>query len=346
MPSVHAIHSYRGTPRACGHAYGAEQAEAIEIFLRLKLAPDAKRLRYAARCWTLLANWQAPVAEFVRGAATGAGRSLEELTLILLNDEMFHASPHCTALGATRRATRDGTPIIGENWDWSSNLYPWSSLTRLHMRGAPRQLLYSFPGLWAAAGINEHGLALLWTGTGYAPRLRPIVGIPTYALPAGVLLQRNCADALALLRGTRNAGSFNFFLADADGDVWVVEGCPGKIEAERCEDIITRANHYETERMCRLSKQALGEAPPGFVSLPRTQRMRALAQKHLGRITRKHMEQFLRDTAGPPDGRICDPACIRNSWIPVDSFYFLPAAREMWIARGIQSRHAYARHAV
>lgn len=347
LPSHHAIFTYAGTPRACGAAYGNEQAEAIQIFLRLKLQPDATKLRYAARCWKRLSAWQLPVTEFICGVSRGSGCSVEELTLILLNDEIFHSSPHhCTAIGATRGATRDGGPIIGENWDWAPSVYAWSSLTRLHMRDAPRQLLYSYPGLWASAGINEHGVSILWTSTGFAPRQTPKTGIPSYALPAGVLLQRSCADALSLLKESDNAGCFNFLIADAAGEVWVVEGCPGKVEAERCDEIITRANHYETPRMCRLTRQNLDQAPANFVSEPRTRRMRALAQRHRGRITGKLVERFLRDTQGPRFGRICDPGCIADDWVPVDSFYFLPARREMWIARGIQSRHAYCRHRV
>lgn len=345
LPSVHPIHTYHGTPRACGRLYGEEHAEAIEIFLRMKLKPDARRLRYAARCWAHLQAWQKPVTDFIRGAALGAQRTIEEFTLILLNDEIFH-TPHCTAIGATRGGSKDGHPIIGENWDWTPSLYRWSSLTRLHMRGAPRQLLYSYPGLWAAAGMNEHGLSLLWTGTGYAPTVTPIVGIPTYALPAGVLLQRNCAEAIALLQRTRNAGSFNFFLADAKGEVWVVEGFPGKIEAVRCEDIITRANHYETARMRRLSKQAPNMDPTIFKSVNRATRMASLARKHKGRIDRTLVEKFLRDQSGAHGWKICDPTCIQDNWIAVDSFYCRPAQREFWIARGIQSRHAFTRHRV
>jgi hypothetical protein len=346
-PSKHRVDTYGGTARECGRQYGAEQAEAIEVFMRFKLQPDAQKLRYAARCWEHLKRWQEPVAQFVRGAAAGSRRTIEELTLILLNDEIFHASPHhCTAIGATRGATRDGRPVIGQNWDWSASIYPWSSLTRLQMDGTPRQLLYSFPGLWASAGMNEHGLSLLWTGTGYAPRLRPRVGIPTYALVAGVLLQRNCAEAIALLKRTRHAGSFNFFLADAGGEVWVVEGCPGAVEAVRAEDSITRANHYETVRIARKAKQALDQAPAGFNSAPRAKRMAELARRYAGRIDRARVEACLRDQSGTPGNRICEETCIQAGWVPVDSLYCLPVQRELWIARGVQSRHAYARHKV
>jgi hypothetical protein len=341
LPSVHPVFEYHGSPRACGRQYGEEQAESIEGFLYFKLKPDAQKLRYAARCWEYLKGWEKPVADFVRGSSEGSGLGVAELTLILLNDEIFHLT-HCTAIGATRSATLDGSPVIGENWDWVASLYPWASLTRLRMKGAPRQLLYSYPGLWASAGMNEHGVSVLWTSSGFAPKLKPVAGIPSYALVAGMLLQRDCKGVLELLRRTRNAGCFNFFIADASGEVWVIEGCPGKIEAERCADLITRANHYETPRMCRLSKQDLEKkAPPDFVSIPRTLRMRELGMKHHGRITGRLVEQFLRDTEGPHFGRICDPKCIRDDWMPLDSLYCLPVQREFRIARGIQTRHEY-----
>lgn len=91
--------------------------------------------------------------------------------------EIVH-QPHCTALAAAGTATH-GTTIIAQNWDWAPQLYPWAGLLRLALRGSPRVVTYHYPGLWACAGINEHGLALMWTGGGYFPLVPPVVGLPT-----------------------------------------------------------------------------------------------------------------------------------------------------------------------
>lgn len=345
LPSRHTITSLSGTPRACGRAYGHQQAEAIEAFLHMEVAPSPQRRRYAARCWDLVQRWDRPVAEFTRGMAAGAGIDVSDATLLLAHEEIVHIK-HCTGIGATRAGTRDGNAIIGQTWDWATHLYPWSGLTRLAMDDAPRALLYSFPGLWASAGINEHGLSLVWTGSAYSPIVRPAVGIPTYALIAAILARRTCREALDLLKRTANAGAFIFFLADATGEVVVVEGLPRRIEVIRCEDVISRANHYETARMVRLSRQDFSVGPRHFNSPDRGARMAALARRHAGAITRQHIEAFLRDRHGAPGRRICSMPGATSRWIAVDSFYCLPHKRELWIARGRQDRHAFQRHRV
>src|SRR4029079_14705643 len=82
------LHSFSGSSRACGEAYGAAQSEAITGFLHMETPPDKKRLRYAKACWDVLRRWNKPVAEFTRGMAAGARRPVEEMTLLLLHEEL------------------------------------------------------------------------------------------------------------------------------------------------------------------------------------------------------------------------------------------------------------------
>lgn len=343
-PSIHPILELQGTPRACGRLYGEAHREAIEAFLWMEVTPDSKRLAYAKRCWEVLRRWQKSVVEFVRGMSEGSRLSTVELTLLLLHEEIVHTKP-CTAVGATRGGTKDGHAMIGQNWDWNSHLYPWSSLTRLRATGQPRQLLYSYPGLWASAGINEHGLSLVWTGAGYLPKIKPIVGVPTYALIAGVLGCRTCTEAIALLRNTKLAGCHVFFLADAKREVYVLEGIPGRFEAVRCEDVITRANHYECERIATLVKQDIGCNPKANTQY-RGPRMAKIAHRYRGRFDRAAMERCLRDEGVGSGRNICQRAAGDRRGMTIDSFYCIPARREFWIARGIQSEHEYRKYRV
>jgi hypothetical protein len=346
LPSIHPLIELRGSPRSCGRQYGERQAEAIEAFLHTEVTPDAKRLRYAARCWRVLSRWKKHVSEFVRGMAEGSHLAVEEVTLLLLHEEIVHCKP-CTAVGATGPGTADGKPIIGQNWDWNPRLYPWAGLTRLHARGIPASFFYSYPGLWASAGINEHGFSLVWTGAGYLPTVRPVVGIPTYALIAGLLACRDCQQALKLLRETRLAGCFIFFIADARREVWVVEGLPRRFEAVRCEDVISRANHYQSARICRLSRQPTDPPPnPGTNTWFRGRRMSKLAQRYRGRFDRHLVEKCLCDEFGGMGKSICQrPGHGRRS-LSIDSFYCLPVQRQFWIARGVPSSHEYRCYSV
>jgi len=342
QPSVHPMESFRGTARGCGRAYGQSQAEAIHAFMNMEVTPDARRLRYASRCWKAMKGWNAPLLEFIRGVADGSGRSIEETTLLLLHEEVYHTK-HCTGLGATREGTRDGRAIIGQNWDWGPPLYPWSSLLRLRTDSMPRTITYAYPGLWACAGVNEHGMALVWTGSGYAPKVKPKVGIPTYALIHGILAGRNCGEALALLKRSPIAGCFIFFIADRTGEVWVIEGFPGRVVAVQCVDVIGRANHYECDKAVRWSKQETTDRPN---TCARGMRMMELLQKHRGNIDGRIAAAILGDHGRKPGLTICQHPIAGKSGLTIDSFYAVPHKGEFWIARGTPCRHEFVRYEV
>ncbi|MCE9613474.1 MAG: C45 family peptidase [Lentisphaerae bacterium] len=343
LTSEHTMVELAGSPRTCGRQYGDAMAERMEAFLHAEVTPDAQRLRYAARCWDVLRRWDPAVVQFIHGLAEGSGLSLVQVTLLLLHEEVEHLK-HCTAIGATGAATRDGAPIIGQNWDWLSHLYPWSHLTRLKINGQPRALFYSYPGLWAGAGLNDYGLSFCWTSGGVWPKVKPKVGIPSYALIAGLLARRSCAEALTLLRRTRNAGAFIFMLADVKGALVVVEGVPHKIEIMPVHDIATRATYFESPRMCRLSRQDLTSKPvnPQF----RGERIAAMARRDAGHIDAARVESYLRDERETSVRSVCCQPKDDFRWMTLDSFYMLPRLREFWIARGSPRRHAFRRYEV
>ncbi len=343
LPSHHPLIELRGTPRACGQQYGEHYAEAITAFYLLEIEPhlNPKRLRFGARCWEIFRHWETPVVDFARGMARGAGFTPEEVTLLLLHEEFVHL-PHCTSLGATGQGTPDGAPILGQTWDWNSRLYLWSHLTRLHAHGMPRALLYSYPGLWAGAGINEHGLSLVWTSSGPTPKAPPRAGIPTYAIIAALLARRTCREALALLRATKNAGSFIFTIADAAKEVWVIEGMPHRIEAIPCEDVVSRANHYEGAA----AKARTGQTPSQLKTSTRFRgpRMARLVRRFRGTLDARRVEACLRDRFGGRGKSICQGGFGKQRTQTLDAFYCLPLQREFWIARGLPTRHAFRQY--
>jgi len=309
----------------------------------MEVTPDRKRWGYASRCWQKLRTWDRTVADFISGMAEGAKRPIADIALLLLHEEIYHTK-HCTGLGATGNGTRDGSPVVGQNWDWAQQLYPWSSLVRSRTDSMPATLTYAYPGLWASAGINEHGLSLVWTGAGYFPRIRPRVGVPTYALIAGILGCRTCRDAIALIQRTPLAGCFIFFLGDAEGEVWLVEGLPGRIAAIPCDSVIGRANHYECAGVCRGARQEVPK--PTLRANTRARRVRVveLLEEYQGQIDRSVVEAILTDHGVRPGLDICQHLVLGRPAVTIDSFYALPSKKEFWIARGTPCRHRYERH--
>jgi hypothetical protein len=178
-------------------------------------------------------------------------------------------------------------------------MYPWAGLLKLAMKGSPRMALYHYPGLWACAGVNEAGLALMWTGGGYIPRVPPVVGVPTYALIAEVMRLASVEGALAYLRGVKPAGCFLFFLADASGATAIVEGAAGRIAVEQKPGCMVRANHYVCPDIVTCSNQERRISRKKYSTLQREARMGELVEQNRGRIDPKTTRAILTDRGSP-----------------------------------------------
>ncbi len=334
--------------RACAKAYGEEFFESINIGLDTDTRPDKGQLAYMAQCLKVLWRHGKKLDDMIGGIAAGSGRT--SLDIARLFFEGMGTVRNCTAVAATGRGTLDGNPIIGMNWDGPVSLYPWARLLRFSVNGWPRMLLYSSrPGQVPCAGINEHGMSLVWTSADPSIRQRfkeARVGVPTYCQIAGVLACKDCREAIALLKEAPNAGGFIFLLADAKGKAWVVEAVPSRIHCVECPDATGRANHLESPELIRLSGQQVPVSTPMNNTAARGQRIHELVSKYYGRIDRPAVEAMLGDSAGRPGHTICRNRVKGDPCMTIDSFYLLPAKRQLWIARGLPSRHKFECHRV
>lgn len=332
--------TFKGSDRECGRQYGETFETRIMGFCRQEVKPDAARLRYAARCWKYVEQFAPKSAAFMKGMAEGSRLSIEHIALLSLHEEIVHMpvppapTPHCTAFVATGAATRQGRTINAMNWDWNTNLYPWAGLLRLDAKGSPCVVTYHYPGLWAGAGINEAGVSFMWTGSGYHPRIPPVVGVPTYVIIAEMLRRKSVADVLTFLKSIKHAGSFIFFLGDARGHIAVVEGCPGRLHVDQSDVALTRANHYECAVTMRKSKQ---HAVLGGTTCYRAARMAEMVAARRGSIDVAAAKAMLTDRDGPGP-YVHQYPCGSNAHelggLTIDSLFAVSEDRVLWTCRG------------
>jgi hypothetical protein len=329
------LDEFKGSPHACGVAYGQQFATRIVGFCRYMTKPTSKLLGYARRCWPFVERFAPASAQFMRGVAKGARLSLEHVTLVSLHEEVFRI-PHCTAFAARGRATVGGKTIVAQNWDWSTPLYPWPGLVRWSMKGAPSIAAYHYPGMWICAGVNEAGLALMWTGGGHFPLIKPRVGLPTYVLIAEILRLTSVPEALRYLQRVEHAGCFIFFLGDASGATGIVEAVPGKTETVNSQDVLSRANHYLCPDILRCGKQKRPTRSPS-TTRQRLRRVDELLAKHDGRISPRVARQILEDRGTPwpwlnqwPAAR--DAKALAS--MTIDSLVAVCQDRALWTCRG------------
>jgi predicted choloylglycine hydrolase len=293
------VYAISGTEMQCGCRYGERWATEMLGFYYQELNPSADRLAYARRCWKHVQQAAPRSARFMKGMARGSGLALDQVTLLTLHEEVAHL-PHCTAFAATGDATRGRKTLVAMNWDWAAQLYPWAGLLRLNAQGSPRVITYHYPGLWAGAGINEHGMALMWTSSGHMPRLKPKVGLPTYVVIAEILRRKTVAGALRWLDSIVHAGSFIFLLGDAGGEIAVVEGLPGYTVVDQSAEALSRANHYMCGDAVRRARQRLRRGK-GVTTAYRAQRMARLVDEHVQQLGVRTAQEILtdRDGTGP-----------------------------------------------
>ncbi len=248
--------SLKGSLFSCGQEYGEIFRDEIVQFLEQETKPNFGRIVYAQQCLKEVQRFTPQTYTFMKGMNRGSGLSLEELTLIMLHEEIVHQE-HCTGILARGSSTKKQQTILGQNWDWHPNKSSFAGLLELTLKERPRSIAYTYPGLWFSQGINKKGLGLVWTGAGYYPLVRPKVGIPTYALISEIFKFSDVTSVLKYLQEVKNAGCFIFLLSDKNKKGAVVEGIPGKLVISQTDEIYVRANHYEFAETVRSSRQNL-----------------------------------------------------------------------------------------
>ena len=184
---------------------------------------------------TLLPTIDPATVEMVRGLAAGLSLSYERLLrynlIPFLRDALTTRRAEaggaltegCTTWAASGVATRSGQPVLVKNRDYHLDNSPLQVVIQAEpARGYRYTYVTSAgsPGVFVA-GFNEAGLALVDTHVP-TPDVGP--GLPTYALSMHILEeQRTVRTALDYLQTTARLGRNNLLLADAGGDIALVE---------------------------------------------------------------------------------------------------------------------------
>ena len=338
-----------GTPRGRGRGYGQWIRDPLRRFLDEELYGAMERrhrlrredLRgYAEACLPYIRTQTPRAWAFLEGLSEASGMDLPELAVILAHEEYYHGldpiSHHCSGLAVGPSETSDGQVYIGQNWDWMESMRPYRHL--LHQTGDDglRTLTYAYPGLWASAGMNSAGVALVWVGAGYDHAAshggRPRAGVPSYALIAEMLEQSSLDKAVDCALNVQHAGWFIFLLAGRDGRLARIEATPETKACHRPPSKMAANIIYTDEQVRRSALQAdFGPVPPHW---PKYARMCDLLMSYSGRLDRERLFSFLRDhVPEPKEASICG----HNATL--DGFLFSPTLNRAWFIPGPPCQH-------
>ncbi len=292
-----------GSARERGRAYGRRFSHEIHEFLETqvyaafvrKTATRDDMLRYAAACLGPIRKLSVELVEELEGMAEGSGLRLEEQVLLTLHEELWHrgvipSQGHCTAIAVGPPDTGDKKTYVAQSWDWMREVYGKSQMLLWQRPNGPDVIAYSYPGLWAGAGLNSAGIALCWTSALAVDKSipGPRVGVPSYVLIAHLLAQPTLEAAAEEARRATHAGWFTFVMADGKGRLMNIEGSPKRLVIKHARGTLSRV-YFGTHEMTRTPK---GQPVPAH---PQCVRMRELLGKAKGHIDLATIQRFYGD---------------------------------------------------
>lgn len=160
------------------------------------------------------------------------------------------AKEGCSTWAAVGSATTDGKPLLAKNRDSRHELLPLQIFVTASPAVGFRHVSVSSagsPGIFSS-GMNERGLAIADT---YVCSVDIGPGLPDYSLMMHILEEHDTVrSALDYLSSVPRMGRNNLILADATGDLAVVElGHKTSAIIEARNDVIVNTNHFVSPNM-------------------------------------------------------------------------------------------------
>ena len=248
----------KGNPHDIGLTHGRALAGAIKKNLDLYysmvrglngLSPQ-QCLGHAARYLESMRADAPFLLEEMEGIASGAEVSLEDIMFLNARSEIMSVAPvkrarpgECTAFGLMGERTTTGNPVLAQNWDWHERVQGTCAVFIVKPANGSRAMYLAEAGQVGKIGLNEFGVGVLLNILFADEEVQ--YGLPVHVLLRLILGCRETAEAVAVVKSARRAGSSHFLIGDANGHITGLELTPTRVgEIEPDNGIIVHTNHY------------------------------------------------------------------------------------------------------
>jgi isopenicillin-N N-acyltransferase-like protein len=274
----------------------------------------------------------------LEGLAEATKVPLEELFLGMCEElwEPVAWTRGCTDLAARGRATVDGSTLLAHTNDLSPETEDNLVILRVQAGDEPEFLGVSVGGLAYSAGFNAAGIGLSGNEVS-CNDIRP--GVPRLLVVRAILGARRLEEAMDACLLPQRASSYNNVIADANGEVYCMEGSATDCEPIYIEKgILAHANHYVSPSMRRFEtdRSTIGG------SVIRYHRAMRLLRENYGQLSPELFRKLLADHANYP-GSICKHGI---ETVTVFSLIINLNERRAWIGRGRPCRTTYVEHSL
>lgn len=301
-------YNFSGTPYEIGLQHGETLKDSInELYLRLikrhtDTIPSATERSIVGLTSRFIDSTQQYAPELVKeieGISEGSGLAFEKIFFMNCYDEMSFYNDlvdqvnGCTLFLSTGRATADGRTYLGQGWDMNALFFP--VIIKHSPTGSKdySKIMLTHPGVIGGAGINEHGLSLVWS------TLKAVdekTGLPVPLMIRKVLNGKNLNDAVHVLLNTPRASGFNFMVANEYGG-FNIEATGMQERICYVTSISAHANHYEDDLLRQYEIKPRIRRSNTHI---RSGRMKQLLENKFGNINLEYCKEILCDHANYP----------------------------------------------
>ena len=274
-----------------------------------ELPSDAELFRRARLFLSRFEEFAPDQVEEMRGIAAGADVPFDLVLLCNVRAEVAGVgrfTEGCTSIALGRRATADGSILVGQNQDQHPAMQELVVILRVEPEAGPTMLMATFPGLLAYNGINSAGI-------GYAMNALANsvwrMGLPHYPVKRALYQQTTLAGCVDVFRRAQVGSCANNLIVDREG-MLDLEATPDGFEVLRPSalgpDVLVHTNHFQARQFVA-DDQLLRNLPD---SLVRCERMSELLVAKAGSLTLADLQAYFADHTGHPVSicRHADPA--------------------------------------
>jgi isopenicillin-N N-acyltransferase like protein len=299
-----------GSPYETGYQYGAacpEIKEMLEMTRGLFGGKErtAKIIRQYIPNYLPAAEKYAPEAiEEMKGMAAGAKVEFNDIMFLNITYEISvpDIMGGCTAFAAAGKATRDGSVIAGQNFDYIDKWEPYIILLKMSPDKAPRFMAVTAAGCLGLFGFNSSGLTINLNLLKDKASFQPAGGVPTHVILRKLFSCENIGETISAIAGAEGRAAKNYLVTSAQGDIIDIETTTSDMDIQYPENgILTHANNFKADRFKSHDLAPL-MLPDAFI---RTRRLYNLMLEHHGELSAEVMQKLLRDHNNLPDA-ICD----------------------------------------
>ena len=277
--------------------------------------------------------------EELEGIAEGAALPFDDVFLGMC-EELWESTmwrggaKGCTDFAARGKATVDGSTLLAHTNDLGPESEKDLVILKVRAGNDPQFLGVSVGGWGFSAGFNAAGISM--TGNEVSANdVRP--GVPRLLLVRAILAARRLGEAMDACLLPQRASNYNNIIADANGEVYSMEGSATDCEPIYIEnDILAHANHYVSLPMRRFEsdRNDIGG------SVIRHNRALRLLRGDFGTLSPAAFQTLLADHANYPSS-IC-----KHAGESVTAFSIIINLNELraWIGRGLPCRTTFVEH--